>query len=352
MELETIHKAIFSKEATVAELEAALNALASHKSLASGERDAICKKRHDLLLAGNEKECAKVDVELTTIDRRRERLDAMETALAERVARVREATEKAEIAELREKALKLNSVARHLLETEYSSHARAILDILVKVAEADVAVDRYNRRVPVSEQLIVVEESMRRQGSRPRQELKREQISLWCYPWSGQPLSEALQMEVVDRGEGLGWLRQTQHMRGDMAVELRPFEKVEFIPEQKLGYQPPLAERLALPRLPGSKFTEWNGERGVSPYRVLEILCKEDDLEFESAVDRRTQIELRPITDKATSEPSAPIARPFRIHSPSASTATSRDPLHPSRGEMVPAAVVAALGGLSGGDAT
>ncbi|TSE07586.1 hypothetical protein C1D09_018820 [Mesorhizobium intechi] len=175
-----IFKLLRRQSNTAADLKAALAAIDLDGAEAVAE--GIEAERKRILLDGTDKELAAVEERLAAAYRHIERLGAAKEELERRIEAATAAETQQERTVQYASAKAQADAAAKLLTTRYPAIARDFIGLLKTLAEAQLAVDDANQRLPDgAAPLMDPETAVRALLGQPEKTLEEVKVSVWCF---------------------------------------------------------------------------------------------------------------------------------------------------------------------------
>jgi hypothetical protein len=214
------------------------------------EIERLAAERRNVLIHGNDADLEKHDALAASEMRARDRASALKDELAGRLAEVDAATRQKEIEQERAAVEKLVEAACAELR-KYPALASQMVDILIVVAKSDAAVRALNDKYPDQAPIADAESKVRFDPGPAKKILSEKTVNLWA-DHRGNPVAAIYQEKVVPcpSDSKKGKLSISSFHAED--VELRPFRRIEFLPEQSSWTPTRLDQSLVLPGFYGS----------------------------------------------------------------------------------------------------
>ncbi len=202
-------------------------------------------------------------------------------------------------------AKKLADDARTKLTQEYEAAARKIVDILICIAQADLAIADVNGDLPKGCAAIESPEAIRSIEGRPVEVIREEIVDLWAFEMTGQAIPDGA--KVVETTEGI-------FSYSGQAVHKRPFRRVTEYSAERSPSREPLALKLALPGLDGLTDIWEQSPAYISTITPDDVLLQAAGLLREQlAQEKREKTAKRIARTRLEPLPMPPAPKPLRV---------------------------------------
>lgn len=157
-------------------------------------------ERRRILLDGTDKELEAIETKIAAANRDIERAYAAKAELEKRLESAIAAATEAELASIYNSAKAKADAAAKMLRKEYPDLGRRFVELIRAVAEADVAVEEANKRLPAdAAPLWPVEVAVRRRPGSEEKTISEKEVQLWCHASSWDILPDNRQTEAERR---------------------------------------------------------------------------------------------------------------------------------------------------------
>jgi hypothetical protein len=232
---------------TRAAVEKALAEAQAEYDRASKSVAELTRSRRDVLLKSDDSSAAAHDEAIAREQRAQDRAQVLLEELEVKLQSVAE-RERQDVLSSALQAAEENILAGVAALERYHELSQEIRGLLASVDAGQCAADAFNRAHPEEKPLAGPEMRVRWLPPTQRQELSREPFSAWAYDWSGDIIPEKHLEHLHQNGATRGVIRSPQS-QNNAPVTLREFEKVRFIPAQRIVAPTPLAKSVVLPAL-------------------------------------------------------------------------------------------------------
>lgn len=255
-------------------------------------------ERRKALVRGSDADVEALDAKLAAANRAADRGVALRDELRRLLAEA-EAREAAEgLARERAEAERLSQAAIESLKTRLPALFGDIRSVLCEVAEAELAVEAINAKLPAAEHVLSPEAWRSAPGREPEWIMAQEIVSCWCFE-NGNRLDDAMAARVVDRGGGKGFVPNTSsYLRspGNPVIQ-RPFRKITKFPEIYGGHVRDLAASIILPPIRAGEAAGWgfDGSYGGAE-RILAAIVEAEAAQAAVPVQRKPIVLYEPVS--------------------------------------------------------
>jgi hypothetical protein len=239
-------------------------------------------ERRRVLLDGSDKELEAIETKIAAANRDIERAYAAKAELEKRLESAIAAATEAEITGIYNSAKAKADAAAKLLRKEYPDLGRRFVELIRAVAEADVAVEEANKRLPAdAAPLLPVEVTVRWRPGSEEKTLAEQEVQLWCHAGSWEVLPDKRQVEAGKRASELeaeGRLPPdgVVHLHGGIRAIKRRFIRRTYLPRTNPIHYSPLAS-VVLPGLVAGDPPIW--EHRLNSYDMPRlVLARMSDL--------------------------------------------------------------------------
>lgn len=211
-------------------------------------------ERRRVLLDGTDKELEAIETKIAAANRDIERAYAAKAELEKRLEAAITAATEAELSDRYNAAKAKADAAAKMLRKEYPDLARRLVELIRAVAEADVAVEEANKRLPADvAPLWPVEVTVRRRPGSEERTISEKEVQLWCHASSWDLLPDNRQGEADNRAVEVkasghqppdGFI----HLHGGIRAVKRRFIRRTYLPRTNPIHYSPLAS-VVLPGL-------------------------------------------------------------------------------------------------------
>lgn len=239
-------------------------------------------ERRRVLLDGTDKELEAIEIKIAAANRDIERAYAAKAELEKRLEAAIAAATEAELAGIYNNAKAKADAAARLLRKEYPDLGRRFVELIRAVAEADVAVEEANKRLPAgAAALWPVEVMVRRRPGSEEKTISEKEVGLWTHAGSYDILPDNRQAEAGKRASELeaeGRLRPdgVVHLHSGIRAVKRRFIRRTYLPRTNPIHYSPLAS-VVLPGLVAGDPPIWEHRHNSTDMPRL-VLARMSDL--------------------------------------------------------------------------
>jgi hypothetical protein len=305
--LEEARKLCTRETASVDELERGVASIPDVIMAAQRECEALRARHREMQISGSDSDLEKLENEMRAADRVLDRLRVMAEELDARLARAREKANAEALARRCAEVVAVRDAAVNELGVVYPKCCTALVEMIEKLARAEIMVGDLNKILPADKQIQGVESLARSRIMAPHQEISRSTVDLWCREGEVKPLPVEHQESVKDNGDGRGFIPLRPNTSGrSFACVRRRFKRVEFRAPANDPFIDPLAQSLNLPRLVAGDPDFWHSAPNwTRPAEWLAAVEKLRAAPPASVESRPVQIEYRLVDDDKPIEPAA-----------------------------------------------
>ncbi|MDF3216280.1 MULTISPECIES: hypothetical protein [Mesorhizobium] len=253
-------------------------------------------ERRRVLLDGSDKELEAIETKIAAANRDIERAYAAKAELEKRLEAAIAAATEAELSDRYNAAKAKADAAAKLLRKEYPDLGQRLVELIRVVAEADVAIEEANKRLPEdAAALWPVEVTVRRRPGSEEKTLSEKEVQLWCHAGSWEILPDNRQGEAEKRAKELGAEGRLPsdgiiHIHGGIRAVERRFIRRTYLPRTSPIHYSPLAS-VVLPGLVAGDPPIWEHRNNSTDMPRL-VLARMSDLAI-----------MRPMPPDADQEP-------------------------------------------------